>query len=215
MNSQVALQPNSSSPGPEKYTTETLKQIGRQIEAQTSRHSSLKLHKRAIEQQLAGIAAQIHAPVGVLLPGTIFPLLEMRGSGGVSNQLEQIARILHEQGYWKPQGHVQNYHRQDVYQLGKSTQRLFDDFAPLDQRVEQVRARLADIKQYQHLAAETPPQKVFDALATMADRISVQGEVDSIVDLLKAAHQPRWFRWLSLPFLTASVAPGRMGSAHG
>lgn len=93
---------------------------------------------------------------------------------------------------------MQNYHRQDVYQLGKSTQRLFDDFAQLDQRVEQVHARLADIKQRRQLAAETTPQKVFDALATMADRISVQGEIDRIVDLLQAAHQPRWFRWLSV-----------------
>ena len=196
MNSHVVLQPDSSSPGLEKYTPETLKQIGRQVEAQISRHSSLKLHKRAIEQQLTSIAAQIHEPVGVLIPGTIFLLLELRGSGGVSGHLEQIARILHEQGYWKPQGRVQNYHRQDVYQLGESTQRLFDDFAQLDQRAEQVHARLADIKQRRQLAAETTPQKVFDALATVADRISVRGEIDMIVDLLQAAPQPRWFRWL-------------------
>jgi hypothetical protein len=196
MNSHVVLQPTSSAPGPEKYTPETLKQIGRQVEAQTSRHSSLKLHKRAIEQQLTSIAAQIHEPVGVLIPRNIFLLLEMRGSGGVSDHLEQIARILQEQGYWKPQGRVCNYHRQDVYELGKSTQRLFDDFAQLDQRVEQVHARLADIKQRRQLAAETTPQGVFDALATVADRISVQCEVDMIVDLLQTAHQPTWFRWL-------------------
>ena len=41
-----------------------------------------------------------------------------------------------------------------------------------------------------------PPQEVFDALATVADMISVQSEVDMIVDLLKTAHQPRWFRRL-------------------
>lgn len=196
MDSQVVFQPDSLSPRLEKYTAEALKHIGRQVEAQISRHSSLRLHKLAIEQQLRAIAAQIHEPVGVLIPGNIFLLLEMRGSGGVSEQLEQIARILHEQSYWKPQGRVHTYHRQDVYQLGKSTQRFFDDFAQLDQRVEQVHARLADIKQRRHLVAETTPQRVFDALATGADRISVQGEVDSIIDLLQATHQPRWFRWL-------------------
>jgi hypothetical protein len=91
---------------------------------------------------------------------------------------------------------VRNYHRQDVYELGKSTQSLFDDFAQMDQRVEPLHARLADIKQHRQLAAESTPQDVFDALATVADMISVQSEVDMIVDLLKTAHQPRWFRRL-------------------
>jgi hypothetical protein len=196
MASRVVLQPDPSSPGPDKYTPETLKHIGTQVEALTSRHSSLKLHKRAIERQLRSIAAQIHEQVGVLIPRNIFLLLEMRGSGGVSDQLEQIARILHEQGYWKPQGRVQNYHGQDVYQLGKSTQRLFDDYAKLDRRVEQVHARLGDIKQRRQLAAETTPQSVFDSLAIAADMILVQGEVDAIVDLLESATRPGWFSWL-------------------
>jgi|SRR5947209_5659578 len=188
MNSHAVLQPASASTGLEQYTAETLKHISRQVEAQISRHSSLKLHKRAIEEQLRAIAVQLHTPVDGLIPRNIFLLLEMRGSGGMSGQLEQIARILHEQGYWKPQGHVRNYRRQDVYQLGESTQRLFDDFAQLDQRVEHVQARLADIKRRRHLAAETTPQGVFEALATVVDSISVQGEVDMIVDLLQAAH---------------------------
>lgn len=168
MSHRVIVQPSPASTQPTRYSPEMLRHIGTQVEALMSQHSGLKLHKRAIERQLAAIAAQ----------------------------LEQIASIAHEQGYWKPQGRVQNYHRQDVYQLGESTQRLFDDFAQLDQRVEQVHARLADIKQRRQLAAETTPQRVFDALATVADRISVQGEIDMIVDLLQAAPQPRWFRWL-------------------
>jgi hypothetical protein len=196
MSHRVIVQPSPASTQPARYSPEMLRHIGTQVEALMSQHSGLKLHKRAIERQLAAIAAQISEQEGVLLPCSVFLLVEIRGSGGVSAQLEQIASIAHEQGYWKPQGRVQNYHRQDVYQLGESTQRLFDDFAQLDQRVEQVHARLADIKQRRQLAAETTPQKVFDALATVADRISVQGEIDMIVDLLQAAPQPRWFRWL-------------------
>jgi hypothetical protein len=154
------------------------------------------MHKRAIERQLAAIAAHISEHDAVLLPRSVFLLLEMRGSGGVSAQLEQIARIVHEQGNWIPHGRVPNYHRQDVYHLGKSAQRLFDDYAALNRRVEHVHARLGDIKQRRQLATETTPQSVFDALAAGADILSVQGEVDMIVDLLQAADQLRWFRWL-------------------
>jgi hypothetical protein len=104
------------------YTAETLRHIGAQVEALTSRHCSLQPHKRAIERQLASIAAQIHEPDVVLTPRTVFLLLEMRGSGGVSDHLEQIARILHEEGYWKPHERVWNSQGQDVYYLGKSAQ---------------------------------------------------------------------------------------------
>jgi hypothetical protein len=161
-----------------------------------SQQSSLKMHKQAIERQLAAIAAHISEHDAVLLPRSVFLLLELRGSGGVRAQLEQIARVVHEQGYWKPHGLVPNYHRQDVYRLGKSAQRLFDDYAAFNRRVEHVQARLGDIKQRRQLTAETTPQSVFDALASGADLLSVQREVDMIVDLLQAADQPRWFRWL-------------------
>ena len=194
MSNRVISQSDPSSTQSTRYSPEMLQHIGRQVEALMSQHSNLKTHKRAIERQLAAIAARIGEHDAVLLPRSVFPLLEVRGSGGVSAQLEQIARIVHEQGYWKPQGRVRNYQRQDVYRLGKSTQRLFDDCAKLDQRVEHVQARLADIKQRWQLTAETTPQRVFDALATVADMISIQGEVDTIVDLLQTAHQPRWFR---------------------
>jgi hypothetical protein len=68
--------------------------------------------------------------------------------GGVCDQLEQIARIVHEQGYWQPHERVQNYQRQDVYHLGKSAQSLFDDCAVLDRRVEQLHTRLGDIVEW-------------------------------------------------------------------
>jgi hypothetical protein len=76
-----------------------------------SQYSSLKMHKRAIERQLAAIAARICEHHAVLLPHSIFLLLELRGSGGVSAELEQNARVVDEQGYWEPQGYVSNYHR--------------------------------------------------------------------------------------------------------
>ena len=63
-----------------------------------SQHSSLWVHKRAIERQLAAIAARISDHDGVLLPRSVFLLLELRGSGGVSAQLEQVASIVYEQG---------------------------------------------------------------------------------------------------------------------
>ena len=81
-----------------------LRHIGTQVEAMLSKQISLKIHMQAIERQLAAIAARICDHDAMLLPRSIFLLLEMRGSGGVSAQLEQIACIVHEQGYWKPQG---------------------------------------------------------------------------------------------------------------
>ena len=176
------------------YTPETLRQIGSQVEAIASRHSSLESHKRAIERQLALIAAQIHEQDVVLIPRTVLLLLEMRGSGGVSAQLEQIARILHEEGYWKPRAHVQNYHRQDVYHLGKSAQRLFDDYVALDQPVEQLYARLGHIKECRQMQSETTLQGVFECLASASD-VALKGEVDAIVELLERANRPCWFRW--------------------
>src|SRR5438874_1578163 len=102
MYKRVALRQNSATALPNKYASETLRQIGTQVEALMSRHSSLETYRRSIERQLSSIGAQIHEQDIVLNPRTVFLLLEMRGSGGVSNQLEHIARILHEQGYWKP-----------------------------------------------------------------------------------------------------------------
>ena len=85
--------------GASKISSETLRRIERQIEALVSQERSLLTHKRAIERQLASIAAHIHEPDMMLIPRTVFLLLEMRGNGGVSGQLEYIARIVHEQGY--------------------------------------------------------------------------------------------------------------------
>jgi len=192
----VSVQSDPSSTQPAKYSPQMLRHIGIQVESLMSKQSSLKMHKQAIERQLAAIAARISEHDGVLLPRSVFLLLESRGSGGVSTQLEQIAHIVHEQGYWKPQGHVPNYHRQDVYRLGKSAQRLFDDYKELDRQVEHVHALLGDIKQRRQLPTETTPKSVFDALASSANMLSVQGEIDMIVDLLQAAQKPRWFRWL-------------------
>jgi hypothetical protein len=146
MSNRVTLQPNPSSTRLERYTPETLRHIGIQVEALLSRHSSLEMYRRSIEWQLALMAAQIHEDDVLLLPRSVFLLVEMRGSGGVSAQLEQIARILGEVGYWKPPVHVQNYRRQDVYHLGESAQRLFDDYTVLDERVKQLHAQLGHLK---------------------------------------------------------------------
>ena len=196
MSYRVALQPDPSSTWPAIYTPETLRHIGTQVEALTSQCSSLKIHKRAIERQLASIAAHIQEQDVVLIPRTVFLLLETRGSGGVSAQLEQIARLIHEEGYWKPQERVQTYYRQDVYHLGKSSQRLFDDYAALDRQVEQLHVRLEHIKERRQMTSETTPQGVFESLAEASDVASVQGEVDAIVELLEQATRPGWFRWL-------------------
>lgn len=196
MYNRVALQLDPSSSWSVMYPPQTLRHIGTQIEALTSHHSSLKIHKRAIEQQLAAIAAQIHEQGVMLLPRTVFLFLEMRGSGGVSEHLEQIACIIHEQGYWKPSGHVENYHRQDIYQLGKSVQRLFDAYAVLDRRVEQLHIRLRRIKQRRQMEAEATPQQVFACLAAASDAALDQGEVDAIVELLEQANRPHWFNRL-------------------
>ncbi len=192
MYDRVVVQPDP----PARSTSETLRHIGTQVQALVSQHSSLTIYKRAIERQLASIAAQIKEQDVVLIPRNVFLLLEMRGSGGVCDQLEQIARIVHEEGYWKPQERVQNYNRQDVYSLGKSAQSLFDDYAVLDRRVEQLHARLGDIKERRQMEAETTPQGVFECLAATADVASVQSEVDAIVELLEQGTHSGWFRWL-------------------
>ncbi len=119
----------------------------------------------------------------------------MRGSGGVSAQLEQIARIVDEQGYWKPRGHVPNYYRQDVYHLGQSAQRLFDEYTVLDRRIEQLQAHLSHIKQCKQIVSDTTPQEMFEDLAVSSNLVSVQNEVDAIVQLLGPIKQPRWFQW--------------------
>jgi len=193
MYNRVALQLNPSSWWPIRYTPDALRLMGIQVEALTSRHSSLKIHKRAIERQLAAIVAQINEQDVVLIPHNIFLLLEMRGSGGVGDQLDQIARIVHEQGYWKPQQRVQNYHRQDVYYLGKSVQKLFDDYTTLDCRVEQLQVQLELIKQCRQLVSEATPTQVFECLATASDIVSVQGEVYTIAQLLEQANHSGWF----------------------
>jgi len=195
MSHRVIVQSDPSSTQPATYSPQMLRHIGIQVESLMSKQSSLKMHKQAIERQLAAIATRISEHDGVLLPRSVFRLLEMRGSGGVSVQLEQIARIVDEQGYWKPQGHAPNYHRQDVYHLGKSAQRLFDDSIALDLRIEQVHAQLMHIKQCRQIVAETTPQEVFEELAASPDLVSIQNGVDAIVQLLEPIKQSRWFRW--------------------
>ena len=195
MHNHVIPQSDPSSTCIVRYSPEMLQHIGRQVEALMSQHSSLRIYKRAIERQLAAIAARISDHDGVLLPRSVFLLLELRGSGGVSAQLEQIARIVDEQGYWKPRGHVPNYHRQDVYRLGGSVQRLFDDATALDRRIEEVQAQLRHLKQCRQRDADTNPQEVFEDLAASPDLVSVQNSVDAIVQLLGPAQQSLWFRW--------------------
>jgi hypothetical protein len=192
---RVAWQPNPSSSWEQRYTPETLRRIGAQVETLLSRHSNLQLYRRSIKRQLALIAAQIRAEDVLLLPRSVFLLLEMRGSGGVSAPLEQVARILGEAGYWKPPAHVQDYHRQDVYSLGQGAQRLFDEYAALDRRVKQLHAQLGCIKEHRHMKAETTPQEVFAGLAMAADGAEIQASVDVVVELLEQPYEHGWFGW--------------------
>jgi len=120
----------------------------------------------------------------------------MRGSGRVNEQIEQIAHIVHEQGYWKPSGRVQNYHMQDVYHLGKSAHKLFNDYEVLDRRVEQLQAWLRHIKQCRQMEAETTLRGVFECLAAAIDTAEAQEEVNAIAELLEQATRPGWFRQL-------------------
>lgn len=196
MSNHVALQPNTLSTCREKYSPEMLQHIGMQVEALVSQHSSLEMYRRSIERQLAFVAAQIQEEGIVLLPRNVFLLLELRGSGGVSTSLEQIAHILGEVGYWKPSVHVENYYRQDVYRLGKSAQRLFDDYEVLNRRVEQLHAQLRHIKDLWNMELETTPQKVFEGLAMATERVKAQAGVDAIVELLEQTTRHGWFRWL-------------------
>ena len=191
---RASSQPNPSSPWPERYpSSETLRSIGAQVETLVSRHSGLEIHRRAIEQQLALMAAQIHEQDIALIPGDVFLLVEIRGSGGVSDQLEQIARILHEQGYWKPRGRIQSYHQQDVYYLGRSAQRLFEDYEVADRRIRQLQVLLGYIKERLQVESEATPQAVFAGLAAATDGAKVRAEVDAIADLLEQANCPGWF----------------------
>ena len=103
----------------EQYSPELMQRIGAGVETLVSRHNSLGIHKRAIERQLASIAAQIREQDGVLTPRDVFLLVEMRGWGGLSKQLEQIAHILREEGYWKPRERVQNYDTQSCGNHGR------------------------------------------------------------------------------------------------
>jgi hypothetical protein len=196
IDSRLTSQTHPSSTWSALYPPETLRQIGTQIEAVMSQHSSLEVHKQAIERQLASIAARINEQEAALIPHDIFLLLELRGSGQVSEQLEQIGRILHEEGYWKPRGRVQYYSQQDVYQLGKSTQKLFDDYAALHPRVEQMYVRLEAIKERRQMTPERTPQEVFECLGTTVDCSSIQAEVDAMVALLEQANRPGWFKRL-------------------
>ena len=110
------------------------------VESLLSQHSRLEMYRRSLEWQLGLIAEQLHEDDVLLVPCSVFPLLELRGSVDVNAHLEQIARILREAGYWKPAAHAQDDAHQDVYQLGKSAQKLFDDCAALDRRVRQLQA---------------------------------------------------------------------------
>ena len=193
---RVAWQPSPLSTWAERYTPEVLRCIGVRVEALLSRHSSLQIYKRSIERQLALMAAQIRAEDVSLLPRSVFLLIEMRGSGGLSAPLEQIARILGEVGYWKPPAHVHGYRGPDVYHLGQSAQRLFDDYATLDRRVKQLHAQLEFIREQRYMQPETTPQELFAGLATVADTAQIQVGVDAVVGLLEQATRPGWLRRL-------------------
>ncbi len=117
MSYYVALHPGSSAIRSEKYSPETLRRIGRQIEALLSQHSSLEMYRRPVEWQLGLIAEQMQEDDVLLVPCSVFHLLETRGDAEVSAHLEQIARILREADYWKPAAGEQDYHRPDVYQI--------------------------------------------------------------------------------------------------
>lgn len=181
---------------PNRSPSKTLHHIERQVEALISQQSSLAIHKRAIQKQLASIAVKIHEPDVMLTPHNVFLLLEIRGSGGVSEQLEQIARLVHEEGYWKPGGRVQNYRLRDVYLLGKSAQRLFDTFAVIDRCVQQVYAYLWYIKQHWQMEAETSLHAVFTSLEASIERAEVQDEVNSLLKLIDQAIRPGWYTYL-------------------
>lgn len=181
---------------PKRSPSKTLQDVERQFEALISQQSSLALHKRAIEKQLASIANQIHEPDVILTPHTVFLLLEIRGSGGVSEQLEQIAHIVGEEGYWKPGGSVQNYRLRDIYLLGRSAQRLFDTFAIIDRYVKQVYAILRYIKQHWQMGAEASLHTVFASLESTIETAEVQEEIISLVKLIDEALRPGWYRLL-------------------
>lgn len=142
MSFHIKAQPKPPSTVPEFSSLETLQRAESQLESLLSQYRNLELHRRSIERQLGLIAAYIHEENVPLIPCRVFLLLELRGSGGVGAHLEQIAHILCEVGYWKPPARVQNYHRQDVYHLGRSAQKLFDDYAALDWRIIQLQALL-------------------------------------------------------------------------
>jgi hypothetical protein len=182
--------------GPNKAPSKTHHRIERQVEALISQQRSLEMHKRAIEKQLASIADFIHEPDVILTPHTVFLLLEIRGSGGVSEQLEQIARIVHEEGYWKPGGRVQNYRRRDVYLLGRSAQRLFDTFAVIDHCVQQLYAHLWYIKQRWQIETEASLHAVFASLTSTTEKAEVQSEINSLVRLIDEVMRPGWYRLL-------------------
>lgn len=187
MAKHMATQAKASSNNLERDTSQALRNIGTQVEALLSQHSSLEMYRRSIERQLALLAARMHTEDVSLLPCRVFLLVEMRGIGGLSAPLEQIACVLAEVEYWKPSRYVQTYHPQDVYSLGRSAQRLFDDYAALDGRVRQLHAHLSYIRAYWHMKPEAPPQEVFErvAMAAAEGRAGIEERVEAIVDLLE------------------------------
>ncbi len=142
MSFRIRIRSDLPSTGPQSTSPESLRRVESEVETFASKHSNLELYRRSIERQLGLIAAQIHEENVPLIPDRVFLLLELRGSGGVGAQLEQIARILCEAGYWKPPSGVGNYRRQDVYHLGRSAQKLFDDYEAIDRRVKQLQAQV-------------------------------------------------------------------------
>jgi hypothetical protein len=78
MSYRVIVQSDPSSEQPATYSPEMLRHIGMQVEALMSQYSSLKIHKRAIERQLAAIAARISEHDGVLHPRSVFLLRRYR-----------------------------------------------------------------------------------------------------------------------------------------
>lgn len=146
MSIRIRARSDPPSTKPEFSSPETLRRVESQVGLLLSQHSNLELHRRSIERQLGLIAAHVHEENVPLIPCKVFLLLELRGSGGVCASLAQIARILCEVGYWKPRVSAWNYRPQDVYHLGRSAQKLFDDYTALDWKIQQLQAQVEKIK---------------------------------------------------------------------
>jgi hypothetical protein len=185
-----------SSTQSERHHPEALQCLGSRIEALLSRNSSLQNYRHSLERQLAVLVARLGTQRVELVPRSVFLLLELRGSGGMSMPLEQIARILEELGYWQPGRPIRAYLRPDVYHLGLSAQQLFDDATALERRVRQIQAEVEWLREQKHLPPETTTHEVFADLEMTMDAAPVRAALDQIASLLDPPNWQGWVRWL-------------------